>query len=196
MSRKTPLTCQSTNVNIVIRKNKKLPIEKVKEYCELYFKTYAFIEHEKDIQPTDGEVEGCHYHIVGTFLKNKTPFSTRLNDIVKFFKFDNENGIQIDKYITFEGSLQYLTHKNQPDKTQHQKSEIVHNLDPNDFEIFYNAEVGGVITYDELLTLCMDSNNIIEVIKGLGLNNYKTWRNVVWDMWKCLNGDEEYYKKS
>ena len=44
MSAKKPLTCQSRKVDIVIRKNKSIPIEKIKAYCQKEFERYAFIE--------------------------------------------------------------------------------------------------------------------------------------------------------
>lgn len=196
MSKKKPLTCQSTHLDIVIRKNKKIPIYKVKEYCQTYFKNYAFIEHEGDIKPSTGEVEGVHYHICGDTKTSKVPFSQRLNEIRDFFRFDNVNGIEIDQYISIEGAIQYLTHKNQPDKTQHKKEEIVHNFTKEDFEIYYNAEIGNVITYELLYSAVIQSNNIIEVIKILGIGNYRTWRSIVWDVWNCLNGDPSTQKRN
>lgn len=194
-SRKKPLTCQSTHVDIVIRKNKKLPINRIKEYCQTYFKRWAFIEHEGDIKPSTGEVEGVHYHICGDLLDKKVPFSTRLNQIKDFFRFKDVNGIEIDQYRSFEGALQYLTHKNQPDKTQHKKTDIYHNLTKEDFEIFYNADIGGdVITYELLYRAIINASNIIEVIKVIGIGNYRTWRAVVWDVWNCLNGSPDTFR--
>lgn len=193
-SGKKPLTCQSRKVDIVIRKNKDIPLSKIKEYCQEYFEKWAFIEHKGDIQPSTGEVEGVHYHIVGDYRDSKVAFSTRLNQIADFFRFDNTNGIQIDMYRTFEGALQYLTHKNQTDKTPHKKEEIQHNLSKEDFDIFYNADIGSVITYELLYLACIQSKNIIEVIKSIGIGNYRTWRAVIWDIWNCLNGSSEYFK--
>ena len=194
-SGKKPLTCQSTQVDIVIRKNIEISKSRLKEYCDTYFKQYAFIEHKGDKKPTTGEVEGVHYHIVGIYNDKKVAFSTRLNQIADFFRFENVNGIEIDQYRTFEGALQYLTHKNQPEKTPHDKSEIVTNLSQADFDIFYNANIGDVITYDLLFMACVEANNIIEVIHALGINNYRTWRAVVWDIWNCLNGDPSSEKR-
>ena len=65
---KKPLTCQSCKVDIVIRKNKEIPLSKIKEYCIQNFSRYAFIEHKGDIKPSTGEVEGVHYHICGDIV--------------------------------------------------------------------------------------------------------------------------------
>lgn len=189
MSRFKSLSSQTRKVNIVIRKNKEIPLSKIKEYCDIYFDRYAFIEHKCDKKPDTGEIEGCHYHIVGDYTTNKTPLSTRLNEIVKFFKFDNAHGIEIDGYRTFEGSLQYLTHKNQTEKTQHNRSDIIHNLSSNDFEILYNAEIGNVATFDLLYCAVTSCENILQVIEKLGIGTYRTYRLVILDMWKS------YYQK-
>lgn len=192
MSKKKPLTCQSRQVDIVIRKNREIPQSKIKEYCIENFEQYAFIEHKGDTKPETGEVEGVHYHICGIMKGNKIAFSTRLNTIVAFFKFDNTNGIEIDQYRTLEGAIQYLVHKNQPEKTQHRKEEIITNIPASDFEIYFNADIGNVITFDLLYCACMKANNIIEVIKELGIGNYKNYRSVIWDIWRTLEGDNDY----
>lgn len=195
MSRKTPLTSQTRKVCIVIRKGISIPLAKIKEYCNNEFERYAFIEHKGDIKPDTGEVESCHYHIVGDFIGSKVALSTRLNTLAKFFKFDNLNGIEIEQYRTFEGALQYLTHKNQPTKTPHDKKDIIHNLSDSDFNIFYEANVGEVITAELVITICSNCNNIVDVIKEIGFATYCRYRSAIWDIWNCLNGKEECYKK-
>lgn len=186
MSRSTTLTCQSVNVDLVIRKNKKISLDKIKAYCEHYCSKYAFIEHEHDITP-EGVVEGVHYHLVLKYSASKVAFSTRLNEICNFFGFENANGIQIDKLISLTKALQYLIHKNNKEKTPHNITDIVHNYEQSDFDILMNSELEQVITFDLLYSIIIHSNNIIEVIKELGIGNYRTWRNVVWDIWNELH---------
>lgn len=186
MSRSTSLTCQSVNVDLVIRKNKKIPIDKIKAYCEQYCSKYAFIEHEKDIT-SEGIIEGTHYHLVLKYKASKVAFSTRLNEICNWFDFDNANGIQIDKILSLSKCLQYLIHKNNKEKTPHDIKDIIHNYDENEFNILMNSELEQVITFDLLFSIINNSSNIIEVIKELGIGNYRTWRNVVWDIWNELH---------
>lgn len=191
MSRSTSLTCQSKKACIVIRKNKQLDIDKIKSYCDTYFEKYAFIEHKRDVKPDTSEIETVHYHIVGNFKASKVAFSTRLNDIVEFFKFDNACGIEIEMYKSLENSIQYLTHKNQPEKTQHDVKDIVTNIEQSEFQLLYESDSGQVVTFDTLYCLCLESSNIIEVIKGLGIGVYKSWRNVIWDIWNELHKFEK-----
>ena len=187
MSRSTSLTCQSKKVCIVIRKGISIDADKIKGYCDTYFEKYAFIEHLGDVKPDNGEIESVHYHIVGNFKASKVAFSTRLNDIVNYFGFDNAFGIEIDMYKSLENSIQYLTHKNQPEKTPHKVSDIVTNIEVSEFQLLYESDNGSVVTFDMLYSLCLESNNIIEVIKGLGIGQYKSWRNVIWDIWNELH---------
>ena len=187
MSRSTSLTCQSKKVCLVIRKNKALSIDKIKSYCDDFFSKYAFIKHEGDIDPSSGEVVPVHYHIVGDYKADKVPFSTRLNTLVDYFHFDNAIGIEIDKYKSLENSIQYLTHKNQSEKTPHNVSEVITNIEVSEFDLLYNADSGVVITFDKIYTLCLESANIIEVIRSLGIGPYKCWRNVIWDIWNELH---------
>ena len=191
MSRKTSLECMSNKVCLVIRKCKKIPLEKIKAYCEYYFLQYAFIEHENDIQPDTGLVEDVHYHIVGNFnnLGGRKRFSTRLNDIVDWFRFDNANGIQIEQYDSLARSLQYLVHKNQKEKTPHQVSEIITNFEKCEFDMLMSCDVGDVMSFDYIYNELLIANNILDVIKAVGIKNYRDYRNVIWDMWNCIKSN-------
>jgi len=185
MSNRTPISSQTTKLDIVIRKNIVIPINLLEDFCKIHFKKYAFCAHLHDVSPDTGEEEGAHYHIVADCKKNKTPISTRINDIRKFFGFENNFGINIQEYDSFEARFQYLIHKGYPDKTQHKPDEIHHNLTDEEFDCFLNAEIGNVITYDLLITYVMSSSSILEVMKKVGVAKYRTYRNVILDMWKC-----------
>lgn len=189
--RKKPLTCQSRKVFIVIRKNKVIPIAKIKEYCQKKFEKYAFIEHAHDLNER-GEVEGCHYHIVGDMVGAKIPFSQRLNELSQFFGFDNNNGVQIDQYTSLEGAIQYLTHKRYQNKTQHDVKEIFTNIPKEEFDIYYNAELGDVLRADDIYRLCKKHDSIVGIILEIGVGMYKTNRSVILDVFKCINGHSDY----
>lgn len=186
MSRRASLTCQSVNVDLVIRKNIKIPLSKIKAYCEEYCSQYAFIEHEHDTTP-EGVVEGCHYHLVLKYRESKVAFSTRLNEICKWFDFPNSNGIEIDKIGSLCKCLQYLVHKNNEEKTPHEESDIVHNYDPNEFRILMDSKEDQSVTYDWLYKGCMECNYKYELIKFFSPSVYRTWRMVILDMWEELH---------
>lgn len=180
---KYPLTTQTTKLFVVIRKNKKISKELIKTYCEEYYEQYAFIEHEKDIEPVTGQVEGCHYHIVGVAKKKKTPLQTHLNDLVRFFRFKDPNGVQIDKYENVVSAVQYLIHKNNPEKTQHKFEDITYKWDKEEFMLMMSSEQTEIISFDMVYSVCSTSKNILEVIKGIGFKTYHKYRATIWDIW-------------
>ena len=168
MSRQYPLSTQTRKIWLIIRKNIAIDMFLIKQYLTIYADEYAFIEHKGDIN-LEGEVEGIHYHCVYN-LKDKYKndrLSTTLNHIVDVLKLDNAIGIQITKYDSFEGCLQYLTHKNVPEKTQHRVSEIVHNLDEKTFELLYNCDVGNSFSFSAVYSKAMTSHNKLEYLKSL-----------------------------
>lgn len=175
------LETRTTKVNIIIRKNCALPISKIKDFCDTYFALYAFIEHKNDKKVETGEIEGTHYHIVGN-LKEKARLSTTLNRIQTYFRFENPFGLQIQKYATLEGSIQYLIHKYDKDKTPHEVSEIVSNIEKEELKTLLDSE-NTALSVDRLWFI-VESNcrfdsraaiiriNRKEIIRALGLNNF------------------------
>lgn len=185
MSRKYPLTTQTKSLFIVIRKTGKETPKKevVDKYCQEYFDEYSFICHDQDIDPVTGEFIPKHYHIVGKARKSKTRLSTHLEDLTKFFKFENRNGVEIDKYDNYVKAIQYLIHKNNPEKTQHNVSEVVTTFSKEDFANIMASESGEAISFDLVYVICRTSNNIVEVIKAIGFHTYHKYRNTIRDIW-------------
>lgn len=168
--------------NVCIRKDK-YPSnfeEKFEEYCKSFCETYTYIKHEGDIN-LQGEIEGKHYHLVAVYKKNQR-LSTRLNDIVAFFGFPNPFGIQIDKTISNSQSIQYLIHKNNPEKTTHSMDEIVCNYDRGELKCIIESDHNDTITFDYLITILSEENNIADVIRRVGLQYFKVYRLVIWDL--------------
>lgn len=184
---KAPLTCQSTHVFLVIRKDKKIPHEKIEEYCKRYFSMYCWIEHADDIQPDTGVKEGCHYHIVGDFLENKIRFSKRLNDIADFFGFDNNFGLEIDKYKDLPSCVQYLIHKNNKEKTPHEVEEIHTNLGKEELDLFLNTDCEQLVTFDYIVSVCNRSTNKLQMISSFGIFAYEKHYKVINDIWSEIN---------
>lgn len=169
MSNRQSLSQQTGKIWLSIRKNKEIDIVLLNTYLSIYADEYAYICHKNDVQPVTGEIEGIHYHVLYN-LKDKYKkdrLSTTLNRVVECLKLDNSFGVNIEKYDSFEGCLQYLTHKNDPSKTQHKIVEIVTNLNERDFELFYNCDLSNVFSFDLVLATCMQHNNKLGVINAL-----------------------------
>lgn len=179
---KASLNTQTGKLFIVIRKNKEIPMEKIKAYCSIYGDQYAFIKHENDIDAVTGLKIPVHYHIVMNAKNKLRRLSTHLEDISSFFGFENNNGIEIDKYRSYENALQYLIHKNNPEKTQHSINEIITNIDDKELSTYLTVDT-GTISFETIYSLCLSSSNIIEVIRGLGISNYQRYRATIWDIW-------------
>lgn len=192
MSRKCSLTTQTGKLFIVIRKTPNVMAsindDKILSYCKTFGKEYAFIKHEGDIEPVTGEVESKHYHIVMKAQNGDKRLSTHLNDIVSYFGFDTPDGICIEKYDSLEGSLQYLIHKNNPEKTQHKVDEIITNIDKGDLNTYLTVDLQtNEINFDRVYSVCLESSNIVEVIRTLGIVNYQRYRATIWDIWNSLH---------
>lgn len=191
MGKKAPITCQSTRVDLVIRKNKSIPLDLIKSYCESECLRYAFIEHKGDIAVDTGEVEGTHYHLVLEYREGKIAFSTRLNTICKWFHFENTNGLEIDRIGSLSKCLQYLIHKNNSEKTQHDIKEVIYNYEPNEFKILMETKEEQSITYELLFKGCCECSYKYELVKFFSPNVYRTWRMVILDMWEDLHSESK-----
>lgn len=175
------LQTQSKQFCCVIRKNVAIPSKKLTEFCSSYATQWAFIEHKGDISPESGEIEGIHYHLVLLLPKRKRGY-TILNDITKYFGFENGNGIEVAVMQSLEGSIQYLTHKNDKDKTPHDFEEIKSNFNPEELKTIYEA-VNNSLTFDRIKVIINDAENICDVIEAVGFTQYNTYRNTIRDMW-------------
>lgn len=180
---KYPLTTQTTHLFIVIRKNKEISKDLIKAYCEEYLDQYAFIEHKGDREPVTQNIEGTHYHIVGYAKKKKTRLSTHLEDITKFFRFDDSNGIQVDKFDNIVSAVQYLIHKNNPEKTPHNFNEVVYKWDKEEITLIMSAEQSEIISFDMVYSCCCRASNIVQVIQTLGFKTYARYRTTILDMY-------------
>lgn len=176
------LGTRTKNVNIVIRKNKELSMERIKEWCEINCDKYAFIKHENDIN-LNGDVEGVHYHLVITLFK-QTRLSTTLTSISEWLEI-SPFGIEIDKTSNLEGSIQYLIHKNDKQKTPHDISEVIHNWELQEFLTIMNSEANnGALTLERVITICKESSTLLEVIEGVGFGRYHLYRPTINDVFK------------
>lgn len=187
--RKATLTTQSAHWFITIRKNKALPINILKQWCETYAQQemYAFIEHKGDIAVDTGEVEGVHYHIVINMVSRHQKLAI-LRDIVRTFELDNPFGIEVDTYDTFEGCLQYLTHQNEPQKTQHNRDEIITNIDKDTFASILDTPIASNLTATSLIGYIQQCKTPVELVGLLGLGTFDHYLKTIRVLWKFIKG--------
>lgn len=86
--------------------------------------SYAYIKHDKDVD-SDGQLLKPHYHILIKWLKSKhvknilNAFGLSLSQFIN----SDEKPVQAVKDVSLV--LQYLIHKNNPEKYQYSKDEII-----------------------------------------------------------------------
>lgn len=175
---------QSKQFCCVIRKNKAISDKKLTEFCSQVASQWAYIIHKGDISNKTGEIEGEHQHLILLLPKRKRGY-TILNEITQFFNFDNNYGIEVEVMQCLEGSIQYLTHKNDKDKTPHHFEEIHSNFNEGELKTLYECE-NNALTFDRIYQIIKESNDIVEVIKAVGFMRYNMYRNTIRDMWNCL----------
>lgn len=182
MSRFKPLSCQTKKHCVVIRKNRAYPLQHIIDFLNEYYVKWALIVHEKDKDPNTGLVIPTHYHYVGIGKKDKTPMSVYLNALSKWLKTDNV-GIEFDSYRSLEGSLQYLIHKNNPEKTQHKIDEVeLGGWTKEDLTTAITSETTG-LDFERICFICENSNNIVELIRDIGFGYYAKYRSTIQDIW-------------
>lgn len=139
---------------------------------------YAIV-HDKDSKST-GELKRKHLHIVISFNERKRA-KQLLNLLCELFLTNTEN-IQISDCISYAGSVQYLTHKNDESKYQYQYSEIITN-DDDMLKRLYNQRIECLQVDENLLFELIDNRySIRQIIETIGLPNYMAYRNVIRDL--------------
>ena len=119
----------------------------VESFCDRYSGAkYAYICHDKDTTP-DGAVP-THYHI---FFKFKSP--VHFPYIKEAFPYGD-----IERVRSANACVQYLIHKNNPEKAQYSKDSIFTNMAQDEFDALFinNKKVQRVNEADELEEILQD----------------------------------------
>lgn len=159
------------------------------ESLSLYMFAFAFVIHDKDINE-DGELKTPHIHLFIRASKRHQLkyFLYLVADILHC----NENLISIKVADCEEGCIQYLTHKNNPDKFQYDKKLIKHNYNADMFDELYDMEVLPKMTGKDLIDMCR-SHSKLELIQMLGPSRYQLMSRVIDNIYNEL---EVEYRRS
>ena len=187
MSRNAPIGTQTAKHFVVIRKNRAYPEKVFIEWLNENYSYWAFITHKDHEEPITKEVIPIHYHYVGICKRKDVRLSTILNELAKLLKTDT-NGIEVDKYNNLDLAVQYLIHKNNPEKTPEKPDKIKYNGWTKEDIINMLAADSSGINIDRLLTICKTEQDFPTLLRTLGLHNYHKYRNVVLDILKYYHG--------
>lgn len=187
MSRNTSLDTQTYKHFVVIRKNIEIPLNILLDFLDENYDQYALIVHDKDYDKKTGIVVPIHYHYVGNLKKKRVRLQTTLNDLCKYLKFKDSHGIEIDKYKNIENSLQYLIHKNNPEKFQYEFDKIKYKgWTKDELTTLITSDCVGM-NFDRVLSICQNYDSIIDVIREIGFTHYARYRSTIRDIHEfCL----------
>lgn len=161
-------------------------IDNLKNWLEGNTKQYAFILHDKDILET-GEPKTPHLHVVCNMNNAKQRIATILNDLTKSLDI-SPLLVTIDKYSSFNASLQYLIHKNNEEKYQYDIKDIVTNIPPQELDLFMKYETQSEeLTAERLIDVVKKAKKRTDIMREVGLFNYRINRPVIMDIAQELN---------
>ena len=138
---------------------------------------YAFILHDKDINELTGELKRPHIHIyVKTY--NRTRRLTYLKLLSRNLEID-PNRITIINADNEILRIQYMIHKNNPDKYQYESDHIITN-NPEYVNQILSSDVPPRLTANLLIDIVDQCNyNKIAILQAIGLGNYTRFIRVI-----------------
>lgn len=155
--------------------------ERLKSWCKINAKFYAFIGHDKDLND-DETPKFRHIHAV-IILKNcpKPRLSTSLNRFASLLAIDGDS-IDIDGIMSMTQCCRYLIHKGYPLKHQY----LLEEVQTSDIDLvkgFVSDE--PFMTADYIINLVQICNcSSVLILKEIGIKNYLKMRNIIIDLIK------------
>ncbi|MCQ2088368.1 MAG: replication protein [Bacilli bacterium] len=164
----------------------------LRSYLTAVCSEYSFIEHNKD-ELASGVLKTDHIHAV--YVKgSRTRVITEINYLQKALGYtDSERGlISVDTCGSYERSLRYLIHKDDPMKHQYDVGEIITNLDGKLISEIMTAEcIRDELNIDELIKIVLTCNGLRSAIYStIGLKYSVRYGKIIDNLIK------EYYGKT
>lgn len=161
-------------------------IEDLEKWLIANTKQYAFILHDKDILE-DGNKKTPHLHVVCNMITTKQRIATILNDLTKSLDI-SPLLVSIDKYTSFNASIQYLIHKNNEEKYQYDIKDIKTNIPTQELDLFMKYETQSEeLTAERLIDVVAKAKKRTDILREIGLFNYRINRAVIMDVAQELN---------
>lgn len=140
---------------------------------------------------SDDDTQYVHYHLV---LCSKRILRAKqvLNIVCDCFGCDAVN-VQIMDCFNIVASVQYLIHKNNPEKHLYTIEEVFTN-EPLQLASLMNEPLDSfIVSSSSLLDVVVALDcNIFDIIKTIGICNYNTYRNTIRDIIRFLNAKEDF----
>lgn len=142
---------------------------------------YAYILHDLDVDDK-GEAKRPHIHVYAE-MKACRRLMANLNECADVLGYDVKQ-ISIDKVVNPTGVIQYLIHKNNPEKHQYEPKEIITNLSKGDLDCVLAAVAGNcsISFFKSCVINC--KGNVWSLVEMVGLDVYKEYRQVINDLFR------------
>lgn len=182
------ITKQITKVNLIVslgdfKDKEKDKLAELVAYLNLNAVMYGAILHDKDVKE-NGESKIPHLHAVYTIPKRKR-ISTIINEVADSLGCKCL-AVTVESFTSFEGSFQYLTHKNDKDKYQYPRSDVKSNLSGDELNLVYESDT-SVLDFERLRSICEKASSLLDVISIIGLGAYQHYRASVIDVWRIVH---------
>jgi hypothetical protein len=160
--------------------------------------SYAYILHSLDVELDEGgmpvvredgslSLKTPHFHFV-CVLNSVTRVSTFIKRVADATGL-SPLAITASKCSSVESSVQYLIHKNDPEKHQYPVSDIVRKWDDSEFDLIM-ASVASEVSFDYFWRIVVSSQSIADVVKAVGISRYHAYRATLIDLFRCAHGGE------
>lgn len=141
---------------------------------------YAYILHDCDIN-AEGEEKTPHIHIYAEFTASGRRLGTYLN-LLQSYTGLNPLSISIEKATDPEAVIQYLVHKNAPEKFQYPVEQVITNIPKEELDMIMSHE-DTAFTVDYIQSVWNDTKPFkSDFIRIIGLERYRMYRNVIKDI--------------
>lgn len=160
----------------------------LKDFLEDVSEVYAFILHNQDFSD-DGSLATPHLHFVFK-SKKRHALSWFMNRIADKLEV-SVMAVSIDSYSSFDGCVQYLVHKNNPDKYQYPDDWIHSNLPRDELRLILESTNTGV-DFDSWLDLCKRSRSLLDVIQAVSIPIYNLYQRTIKDMFALTHNGSIY----
>ncbi len=167
------LQTKASKFIIVINEKTPNELEAIQEKLEdtAIFNFYASIIHDKDTV-SNGELKTKHLHLYGE-KTSQIALKTLLNELCDKLSIE-QNQISIEKANNDFLPIQYLTHKNDPNKYQYD-IKLVYTNNRTEFNRRYNQIYQKPLTEEDIKTFILNDSTIADLIDHIGLDNTKKY---------------------
>lgn len=165
---------------VIQNKNKNIDINSLEKWLAENCIDYSYIVHDKDVDE-NGDLKNNHIHVVFTLKKAKIRLSTTINNLSNTL-ICSPFAISLDKADNYPLCLQYLIHRNNPDKYQYDLKDVISNLPFEELSMVL-TETSDIINFDVLKTVCVEScGSKLYIMEKIGVGYYSKYRNVISDI--------------